>query len=368
MSRSGGRILIHACAVALLLCFAGCTAVEHCKPGEVGCFAGPPDDAGLCKFDLVARNNLCVTPAAARALDDAGPPRQADGAIIEDSGGPRPPPTMPCGTCPGDKTCASDSKTCIDFCATPAELPGQQPAPEAIRCGGEIKNAQTGERYTLSFEETCRNTCELACRARGWFCKTGCEKDACEKPEVQADCHARCDKATDPLACVQSLCSDTRATGCANTAGFCAAGEFPDCAKVTCTNSCGSTAYDGVCDDGDLDNAAYASCEWGTDCADCGPRRGEDMSRKHQQGDLCSLQEQCEGSSPDFSKNEAFCTAVTPGGQVRRCVLDCSGGQEPCPVGTTCSTLTIQDEDGKVKALTDYRGVEGHACLPDACR
>ncbi len=362
MLRPWGRTWWLASA-ALALSLIGCQSVEHCTPGDVGCINGPPDKSGGCKFDLVPRVGYCMPREAAQLIDDAGFRHFADGALAPDTG-PRPPPTMPCGACPADKTCATDSKSCVDFCSAPSVLPGSKPTAEAIRCGGEIKNAETGERYVLTFAETCESNCQLACRLRSWFCKRGCDKDACKQPEVQADCHTRCDKSSDPLSCVQSLCNDTRAGGCSSLPGFCASGDSPDCKTAICTNSCASTAYDGVCDDGDLLSASFAGCAWGTDCSDCGPRQGEDTSRNRKQGDPCSLQEQCAGSSPDFMKNSAFCSAVVPGKAWKRCVLDCSTFRKPCPVGTTCTTLKLGD--GKV--VTDFNGVEGHACLPDACR
>jgi len=362
MPRSWGRARCLASTAVLALSLVGCRGVDKCVAGEVGCVDGPPDEAGQCKFDLVARGNVCLTPAGAKLIDDAGLLHYADGALAPDTG-PRPAPTMPCGKCAANKTCATDTKSCVDFCGAPSPVPGSGAAPEPIRCGGEIKEPESGERYTLTFAEACESNCQLACRSREWFCKKGCEKDACKKPEVQADCHARCDKASDPLSCVQSLCNDTRASGCSTREGFCAEGDTADCTKAICTNSCASTAYDGLCDDGDLLNASFAGCAWGTDCADCGPREGEDTSRNRKQGEPCSLQEQCTGSSPDFSKNDSFCAAVVPGKDWKRCVLDCSYWREPCPVGTTCTSL--KGSDGKV--VKDFNGVEGHACLPDAC-
>jgi hypothetical protein len=44
----------------------------------------------------------------------------------------------------------------------------------------------------------------------------------------------------------------------------------PDCQRLGCTNSC-STSFDVWCDDGGP-NSHFGNCEFGTDCADCGPR------------------------------------------------------------------------------------------------
>lgn len=346
MHRLGWLYLM--CSMVLAVAAGGCGEVEHCKPGAPGCVEGPPTDGGVCRFDLVARNNKCVTP---ESLDDIAN---------------RPQPN-PCGPCKKGETCATDRKECVDFCTQDVVLPGTEKAPKPIRCGGEIKNAATGETYDLTFDETCISNCQWTCRLREWFCSVGCEKDACDAPEVLDECHARCDDATSPLSCVQSLCNDTRASGCSTAEGFCANGETPDCSAVECKNTCGSTAYDGQCDDGDLFNATSGSCAWGSDCADCGPREGEDFSRELKQGAACSLQEQCAGYSPDYGKNNAFCAQVVPGKPLRRCVLDCSGKDELCPVGTTCTTLRVEDEDGDSKPLRDANDVNAHACLPNAC-
>ncbi len=326
---------------------AACGEVEHCERGAVGCIDGPPNDAGVCSFDLIARGNVCVAKGA--------------------SDRPTGPQPNPCGKCAKGLTCTSDSLTCVDFCESVKPLPGSEKAPDPIRCGGEIKDNATGETYSLSFDETCFSNCQLACRLRDWFCKSGCAKGACDAPEVLADCHARCDDATDPLTCIESVCTDTRATGCSSVEGFCEGGEIADCSATECKNSCASTAYDGVCDDGDLFSAAFGSCAWGSDCADCGPREGDDISHDLKQGAACSLQEQCAGYSPDFAKNAAFCAQVVPGKPLRRCVLDCSGDTELCPLGTTCSTLRAEKPEGGTTPVFDVNKVRGRACLPDAC-
>ncbi len=336
------------CALALTILSLSCSEVEHCQPGAPGCLNGPPTEGGVCRFNLVARNDVCIAPS-------------------KGNGGDNRPQPNPCGECPKGKTCTTDRELCVDFCEQTKPFPGSEVAPEPIRCGGEIKNPATGELYELDFDQTCKHTCQLACRLRSWFCQTGCAEDACEQPEVLVDCHSRCDLASDPLSCVQSLCNDTRGTGCSTTQGLCAGSEIPDCSAVECKNNCASTAYDGVCDDGDLFNAASGSCRWGSDCADCGPREGEDFSHELKQGNPCSLQEQCEGHSPDFAKNEAFCAQVVPQKPLSRCVLDCSSNSELCPVGSTCTTLRVADPDGGSKPLRDVNGVGARACLPDAC-
>ncbi len=332
---------------------AACADVPHCKRGEVGCAGGPTDAAGLCRFGLVPSAGLCTAPADSSSAGDA-------------SGVP--PQTNPCGTCPEGKTCATDEKACVDFCAAEEPIPGSLSAPEPIRCGGELRDAATGALYTLSFDETCISECRLSCRQRDWFCRTPCDKDACNEPAVLTACHARCDGEGDALSCMQSACSDTRAGGCNPKAVVCGHDELAECTGVLCSNTCASTAYDGVCDDGDLYNAAFASCAWGTDCADCGPRQGADASRKRKQGQACSLQGQCAGSMLDFAHNESFCAEVNPGLGVRRCVLDCSGEGESCPVGTTCSTLR-RAASGTAPAapITDLNKRQARACLPVAC-
>ncbi len=346
MRHRGGLSI--SCLLAVVLGLSACAEVEHCKPGAAGCVEGAPNDAGVCRFDLIARGNRCISPNASDAQDN------------------RPQPN-PCGPCAKGTTCTTDQEVCLDFCEQTKPLPGSEAAPEPIRCGGEIKNAATGETFALSFEETCRAKCQLDCRARGWFCKTGCAKDACDQPDVLAACHADCDRTDDPLSCIQGQCTDKRAQGCNSSDDFCKNGETPDCSAIECKNNCASTAYDGVCDDGDLFSAAFGSCSWGSDCADCGPREGEDFSHELKQGAACSLQEQCAGHFADFAKNEAFCAQVVRGKPLRRCVLDCSGKDELCPVGTTCTTLRATKPEGGTSPLLDVNKVSGRACLPDSC-
>ncbi len=45
---------------------------------------------------------------------------------------------------------------------------------------------------------------------------------------------------------------------------------FTGVANAQCTETC-ATSGDGECDDGG-ENSIYAVCDYGTDCADCGPR------------------------------------------------------------------------------------------------
>jgi len=343
----GGTALRAGLLLAASLSLFACPEVKQCQRGSVGCVDGPPDDAGQCQFDLIKRGNRCIAPSG--------------------SSDPLPQPN-PCGSCAAGTTCTTDQETCVDFCAESEIKPGSVASPTPIRCGGELKDAQTGERYVLSFDETCVADCQLTCRLREWFCTKGCEADACSKPEVLAECHKRCDADSSPLACMQKICNDTRSSGCSNNDSLCGDGEFPDCNKWSCTNTCATTRFDGVCDDGDLLSARFASCDFGTDCADCGPRVGEDTSRALLQGDVCGVSEQCQGHDSDFSRNEAFCLAVKPGSAVKRCVLDCSGRKDLCPEGTTCTTLNGKGAEGMIGPVRDAKGVEARACLPDACR
>lgn len=341
------RWLWGALGVFIGLATTGC-AVPQCERGAVGCVDGPVREDGNCALDLVPQGGLCVrerdllTGDAAAALPDV------------------------CGRCDDGLICASDTKKCLDFCAAEDEPPAPVAPPDRILCGGEPQADGEGVS-ALSFEQTCRNTCELDCRRWKDLCDAPCEPGACDKADVLEKCHERCDD-SDPLAslaCIQSICSDARARGCMQGApDLCPPGQSADCDSVLCANTCLGAVFDGVCDDGDPASAQTASCAFGTDCADCGPRKSTNEPSSEQertQGTSCSFHEQCAGFSQDFADNESFCAPVSKTEAGKRCLRDCSGDEESCPFGAACTTLKSSD-DGKV--LEDQAGRKARACVP----
>jgi hypothetical protein len=138
---------------------------------------------------------------------------------------------------------------------------------------------------------------------------------------------------------------------------------------VVCRNECGQTSNewsgDGVCDDGDLLSATFADCAWGTDCTDCGPRRGT-APQPASQGGQCAFNTGCAGYTRDLTTNEAWCMSLSDLAEgLARCVPDCSRS-EACPSGYECVTVTIKDEDGKEQPITQG-DLTGRACLPRVC-
>jgi hypothetical protein len=269
-----------------------------------------------------------------------------------------------CGRCDEGLICASDQKKCLDFCASEGDAPTPTAPPERIVCGGEAKSDGEGT-IELSFDETCRNACELDCRRWKDLCDAPCASDACTKPNVLARCNELCGG---ELACIQSVCSDARARGCVEGAvDICPPGKSADCEGVLCTNDCPIGAFDGVCDDGEPASAQTASCAFGTDCADCGPRKSADeppSKRELALATACSFHEQCAGFSPNFATNEVFCAPVSKARAGKRCLRDCSGDDELCPFGSACTTLN-SSLDGEV--LRDGKGRKARACVPVMC-
>jgi hypothetical protein len=236
-------------------------------------------------------------------------------------------------------------------------LPGSVKPPDWIKCGGELLDMM-GTRYDPTFDESCKARCELFCRQQEQYCDKGCDAGFCDDQGVLDACHAACDSKPDPKACVRGLCNDRRAASCPSEPNFCLDGGDADCEEVTCLNTCGFP-FDGACDDGDIFNAQFIECEWGTDCADCGPRRGKDESRRLPQGGLCNFNAACDGYSKVYARNEAFCVTVEPGSKIFRCMLDCSSEGEQCPEGYECTALS---KDGK--PLEDEAGTVGRFCKP----
>ena len=329
----------------------GCGEVEHCtKVDEPGCLKSVPLPDGTCLFDLVPRQGICVKPGG-----------DAD----------------KCSLCAEGDLCVPERNQCVNFCAEPSMRPGSVAPPDPIFCVATRTNPN--ENPMLSFEEVCKRRCQLQCRRWEQFCGHKCEQGYCDRPEVQTQCATDCmpvDGVRD-LACLTRSCNNTR-LGLCEPQMNCPNGVMPDCANLTCTNECQYNNEghfgDGYCDDGDPLSAASASCPWGSDCADCGVRKG--MRREPAYlGDLCAFNSNCEGGTDDPTSARTWCIAVGEMGmtmapapgvpRLTRCAADCS--RDPnCPEGFECRELVFRNSDG-----TTYRKVEGgvtaQACFPMMC-
>lgn len=307
-----------------------CSDVKQCRRGEVGCLAGPPREEGACSYGLVLINGACAEPGAA-------------------------PPALSC-RCPEGQVCTLDAYSCVDYCA-PLELEiGTEPPPAPISCAGD-----------QSFEMLCEHRCLLRCRQWQALCanSAGCGPDSCRSPAELSACRTDCGSDADAARCLAQRCSDTQAAGCRTVK--CPDQTEPRCEQVQCRNSCPTYNFDGVCDDGDLASAASGVCPFGTDCADCGPRKGA-TPKPVAQGSACAFHSNCEGARPeDPAQSDSWCLQIADG--ISRCAPDCSSEGEICPQGSACFELAgvDQDGDGTPDPLPAGQG-RASACFPVACQ
>ena len=324
--------------IAIGLSLSGCQSIEQCTKGENGCLEGQAV-AGKCLFDLVPNAaGICVEPGDS---PDAG--------------------AQECN-CEAPAVCAPNTNECINYCEAPDIVPGSVPVPPFIDCDGEPG----------TFESICRLSCRLHCRYRDAYCGEGaaCPADHCDSAEVLQACQDSCGGESDPASCLREGCHNLQEAECGDI--VCPGDVEADCRGVTCTNDCPYLA-DGDCDDGDLASAKYGVCEWGSDCADCGPRRGPAPALQPY-GEPCVGGLNCVGfevlasGEPNLARNEAWCLPVTgppdeltgETEELARCVPDCSR-TESCPDGYGCIPVTFEGETVKQGEYTS-RG-----CVPMTC-
>lgn len=343
-----------ACLLSLfVLCLsamAGCSDVESClEIDEPGCLNSPVRSEGSpCLFDLVPVNGIC------RKEDDGG---STDG---------------PCnGGCEAGALCDEATDTCINFCDRPNVLPGSVQPPEAIFCEA-IATTSMPSPAMLSFEEVCRRRCRLNCQRLSQFC-TGyqCPAGSCDGADVLTRCQTDCPMPPgggNDLACLTRSCNDVRFAVCDSSLSCPAGSTKVDCTVTQCSNNCmfngQNVTGDGVCDDGDVLNSYTAQCLWGTDCTDCGPRKGAEPLAGL--GDVCQYSLNCAGGTGSPDTSGAWCVTQSSISGSARCMKDCSREQE-CEDGFTCRTLTFDNADGTSGSIT-VGGFTSSACLPDACQ
>lgn len=328
--------------IALLLfgLFAvGCGEVGKCKLYEQGCLGGGVLDGNKCKAGLLARNGYCIDPDS------------------------------DCG-CSGSDLCSADGLSCVNYCGFASNQPEEVPLPPTCR------KAQGDQWVIYDFESACRATCMQRCQRAEVFCPGfTCDPNSCQGEAALAACKLEVTTAQaagscaglSDAACITRTCEGVRDGNC--NAFECPAGAAKSCNDVRCSNSCGSANNaDGFCDDGDPLSASYALCDYGSDCADCGPRRGE-QAPVAAIGQPCVLDVGCEGWAADFGQTASWCLHVTgsPQGQLS-CVPNCTGwaGKHgACAPGYDCTGLTLASSG---EPYVDPRtGEQGYACLPSVC-
>jgi hypothetical protein len=330
----------------LVLASSACSDVESCeKVTDLGCLNSVPKIDGTCLFDLVPRNGTCVKPGSE-----------------EDK----------CSLCAEGDLCVPERNECVNFCETPPILPGSVAAPEPIFCVATREPGMPDANPMLPYEEVCRRRCRLQCQRWAQHCPgfAGCEQGFCERPDVLVKCNVDCPPiagAQRDLACLTRSCNDVRFSIC-DTRLSCPNGATPDCAAVTCTNDCQyngqGLAGDGTCDDGDPASAETAFCAWGTDCVDCGPRKGVRKEPAFY-GDICAFHVNCEGGTQSPLTARAWCILQETLPNVSRCAQDCSRDAD-CPDAFECRELKFGRQDGTEGPLVES-GVTARACFPLLC-
>lgn len=332
----------------------GCGEVKKCKKGELGCINEPPKD-GKCLANLEEVDGLCVDPDDTDTRRDGGGGGRDGGSDGGRDGG-----TDGGGDecdCEDGELCSPDGKSCINFCDqdTPRE---QIKAPEGCR------DYDVSPPGMLAANVACENTCLQYCRRAEIYCPGfKCDSSACKALDTTTECLERC-PTMDPT-CLRDGCETIRDASCEDF--LCPDGFAKSCTDIRCNDSCtGGNTKDGYCDDGDPLGSTYAYCGYGTDCADCGPRRGPKPPGSAL-GENCVRDTGCPGFDPDFVKTKSWCLNIpgTPPTQLS-CIPNCTGkvdDEDACPEGYACTGL-LYDTGAP---FTDPRGQQAYGCVPQLC-
>lgn len=333
------------CLVVTLTAFslvaAGCGEVDHCEKGKTrGCLDSPPLDGGVCLYDLVRYN-----------IEGRGEVCLKQGSDED-----------PCKLCAAGALCVPEEGRCVPFCEAPDVLPGSGMSPEPISC--RAFTTDPNENPMLPFDEICRRRCRLECQRLEQFCGAGCPQGMCDGADVQAKCASDCPMLPTggpDLSCLTEKCEEVQLARC-ETDLVCPNGSKVDCAQFTCTNDCIYPA-DGTCDDGDVIASDTNDCAWGSDCADCGPRKGPKPVGYI--GSVCQYHSNCSGGTMKPSTATAWCvqSETLPG--VNRCAPDCSRDQD-CGDGFVCREVLVAQSDGSKQPIVEG-DLRGQACFPLMC-
>lgn len=331
------------CSLAIIAIFStACGEVEHCKKGETaGCLDSPPLPDGKCLYDLV-RFNI-----------------EGRGEVCLKAGGEQ----DPCKLCAPGSLCVPEEGRCVSFCEQPDVLPGSGMSPEEISC--RAFETTPGSNPMLSFEEICTRRCRIQCQRFEQFCGYTCPQGTCDSPSVQAACVTECPMLTETggrdLACLTNKCEELKLSRCKSDM-VCPNGNMVDCTQVTCTNDC-AYVNDGSCDDGDVVASDTNDCAWGSDCADCGPRKGAQPPGNI--GSVCQYHTNCTGGTVQPSTATAWCVQSETLANVARCTPDCSRGQE-CEDGFECREVRVQQADMTTAPIVEG-DLKSAACTPIMC-
>lgn len=348
-TRWSGRLAISLWALSvgsLALAGVGCGEVKKCEKGTEGCLDGEPfrsgPNEGKCSFGLVVNNNnnTCV--------EDDGSEPNGDGSV----------PTS-CTGCAADEVCSpEDGETCLSYCDVEPELRAVNP-PATCRdyTGSTVK--------LLPFATACENACLQYCKRAEIYCPGFvCDLASCKSPAQMAVCATECPTG-DPT-CIALGCEEIRDTSCADFS--CPNDTFAkSCTDVRCTDSCTGNTKDGFCDDGEPLSASYDICTFGSDCADCGPRKGT-KGAIAPLGGQCVRDVGCPGFDSDFNKTESWCVNVTgtPPSQYA-CIPNCTGSESDpnaCTEGFACQGLEYSDGTPFVNSSN----LQAFGCFPQVCQ
>src|SRR5690554_5642038 len=110
------------------------------------------------------------------------------------------------------------------------------------------------------------------------FLFSSCNKKGCtDSKACNYSSEATKDDGTCNYGCLGIGSSSSSSSGGSSSGGSSSGGSSSSSSGgPLCTNTC-AYAFDGVCDDGGP-GSAYSVCDYGSDCADCGPRYGSSSS------------------------------------------------------------------------------------------
>ncbi|MET0341092.1 MAG: hypothetical protein ABW252_08815 [Polyangiales bacterium] len=338
-----------ACALPLLMLMplmqAGCGEIDNCKVGEDGCLGGLPLEDLTCRYDLVldTSTGVCTEPDDVTGGDD------------DDDAIDGPPLPNPC-KCTANQVCQTDG-SCVDLCLVPNAVVNKPSFPQC-------------RSTSYSFQEAAIAGCQQACGRRAAICGEACDPaTACSAATALAWLAAVDPACAGNTECAMKRCEEVRDRPCAAQA--CLGGGAPNCTNVTCENNCVSDGesfnLDGVCDDGDLSNAVSAICRWGSDCGDCGPRRGPAPAAVKKLGEQCIDPYQCGAPYADFSAVPGWCVPLDDSATLEHCVPDCTMPPHSCPESFDCQRLRFTDESGKEENIRDNANNVARACFPTQC-
>lgn len=331
----------------------GCSDVKKCKKGTEGCLDGKPFEEGTpnerCSFGLVVENGKCV---------EAGEDTARDGGRDSGTDGGRDGGTGSCD-CAADEVCSpEDGTTCLSYCDAEERLTAIAPPPGCSDYSGTTVKP-------LTYAQACKNSCLQYCKRAEVYCPGFvCDETACDGAQQMQVCATECPG--NDVDCMTTGCEELRDIACAD---FACPDAFPkSCTDVRCTDSCtGGNNKDGYCDDGDPFSASYDFCAYGTDCGDCGPRRGP-KAPVQELGGNCVRDVGCPGFDADFLKTESWCLNV-PGTDAAQfaCIPNCTGHEDEtdyCPEGFACQGLEYSDGT----PFTNPSGLQGYGCVPLVCQ